>query len=104
MGPKGKTTMKICIPITILPHIKADDKQIYTINLTFRGPKGQAFGEIIPIQLKVSLPNTQVDELRIYKLAIKLHELKLGSFEDCTKAARENGCDEDASRQALQRK
>ena len=96
--------MKVSVPLNILPHVKADDNQIYTINLTFRGPKGQAFGEIIPIQLKVTLPISQVDELEIYKLAIKLHEMNLGSFEDCAKAAKENGCDEGASRQALQRK
>lgn len=77
---------------------------MHTINLTFRGPKGQAFGEVIPIQLKVTLPKTHIDELEIYKLAIKLTEMNLGSFEECAKAAKENGCDESASTQALQRK
>ena len=96
--------MKVSVPLNILPHVKADDNQIYTINLTFRGPKGQAFGEIIPIQLKVSKQDSKDDFNGIYKLAIKLHELKLGSFDECTKAAKENGCNEDAARQALQRK
>ena len=80
------------------------DDQIHTINLTFRDKKGQAFGEIIPIQLKATLSNKQGNELNTYKLAIKLHEMNLGSFEECTKAAKENGCDEAASTQALQRK
>jgi len=101
---KGKTNMKISIPLTILPHIQADDEKIYTINLTFRGPKGQAFGENIPIQLKVTLPKAQVDELEVYKLAIKLHEMNLGSLEECAKAVKDNCCDEAASMQALQRK
>jgi len=73
--------------------------------MTFRGPKGQAFGEVIPIQLKVTLPRTQVDELEIYKLAIKLHEsLNLGSFEECAKAVKDNNCNEANSIKALQRK
>ena len=80
------------------------DDQIHTINLTFRDKKGQAFGEVIPIQLKATLSDKQGDELNTYKLAIKLHEMNLGSFEDCAKAARENGCDEVASAKALQRK
>ena len=39
----------------------------------------------------------------IYKLAIKLTEAKLGSFDECTRAVRDNDCDEDASIKALQR-
>lgn len=101
---KGKQSVKISVPLTVLSHIQADENTVHTLNLTFRGPKGQAFGEIIPIQLKVTLPKPQVDELEIYKLAIKLHEMNLGSFEECAKAAKENGCDEATSIQALQRK
>jgi len=101
---KGKTSMKICVPLTIAPHIVADDDKVYTIILTFRGPKGQAFGEPIPIKIKVTLPKQQFDELEIYKLAIKLHEMNLGSFEECAKAVKDNGCDETASTKALQRK
>lgn len=95
--------MKISVPLTVLPHLQATD-DVYTIKLTFRGPKGQAFGEIIPIQLKVTRPVAQVDELEIYKLAIKLHEsLNLGSFEECAKAVKENNCNEASSIKALQR-
>jgi len=36
----------------------------------------------------VTFPEGQVDELEIYKLAIKLHEMNLGSFEECAKAAK----------------
>jgi hypothetical protein len=101
---KGKQVMKISVPLTILPHIQADENTIYTINLTFRGPQGSTFGDIIPIQLKVTLPKAQVDELEIYKLAIKLHELNLGSFEECAKAVKDQNCDEANSIKALQRK
>lgn len=59
---------------------------------------------MIPIQLKVTFPSGEVDELEIYKLAIKLHEMNLGSFEECAKAVKENGCDEATSIEVLQRK
>jgi len=101
---KSKCTMKVSFPLTVLPHIQADDEKIYTINLTFRGRKGIPIGEIIPVQLKVTVPKNPVDELDIYKLAIKLHEMNLGSFEECAKAVKTNCCDEAASIQALQRK
>ena len=58
---------------------------------------------MIPIQLKVMFPAAQVDELEVYKLAIKLHEMNLGSFEECTKAVKDNNCVEAASIKALQR-
>lgn len=96
--------MKVCVPLTILPTVIADDNKVHTINLTFRGPNGNAFGEVIPIQVKVSLPKAQVDELEIYKLAIKLHEMNLGSFEECAKAVKDNCCDEATSIKVLQRK
>lgn len=100
---KGKSKLSICVPISVLPHLKADNDKVITINLTFRGPKGTAFGEIIPIQLRVTLPKNHVDELEIYKLAIKLHEMNLGSFEECAKAVKDNSCDEANSVKALQR-
>jgi len=59
---------------------------------------------MIPIQLKVTLPTAQIDELEIYKLAIKLCEMNLGSFEECAKVVKDNNCDEANSLKALQRK
>ena len=73
-------------------------------NFSFRGPRGQAFGEVIPIRIKIAVPETQVDEFEIYKLAIKLCEMNLGSFEECIKAAKDNYCDEATALQALQNK
>ena len=46
---KGKQSVKISVPLTILSHIQADENTVHTLNLTFRGPGGAAFGEIIPI-------------------------------------------------------
>ena len=53
---------------------------------------------------RAKLSDKQGDEPNPYKLAVKLHEMNLGSFMDCAKAAKENGCSESASIQALQRK
>jgi len=50
-------------------------------------------------------PSTdQHDEIEIYKLAIKLHEMNLGTFEECAKAVKETGCNEANSVKVLQRK
>jgi len=46
---KGKQSVKISVPLSVVPHIQASDDVVYKINLTFRGPKGQPFGQIIPI-------------------------------------------------------
>ena len=101
---KGKQSIKISIPLTVLPHIQASYDNIYKLNLCFRGPKGQPFGQMITIELRVVLPKPQVDELEVYKLAIKLHEsLNLGTFEECAQIVKENNCDESASIKAMQR-
>jgi len=75
------------------------------VRLSFRGPKGQSFGQVIPVKVKCVLPVKQVSQVEIYKLAIKLHEqLQLGSLDDCIKAVRESHGDEAESIKALQRK
>jgi hypothetical protein len=101
---KGKTSIKITVPISVLSNQIADETKVWPINLTIRGPKGHAFGDMIPVQLKICFPKTAQDELDIYKLAIKLQELNLGTFEECSKAAIANNCDEAASIKALQNK
>jgi|Transcript_7135 hypothetical protein len=86
-------------------HVIADDEKVYQMNLCFRGPRGQSFGEPIPIKVKCVLPKKQASDVEIYKLAIKLNEqLQLGSLDDCIKAVRESNCDEAESIKALQRK
>ena len=75
------------------------------MRVTFRGPKGMPFGAPIPIKIRCVFPRPMVNDVEIYKIAIKLHEqLQLGSLDDCIKAVRENGCDEAESIKALQRK
>ena len=75
----------------------ADESKVWDINLTIRGPRGHPFGETLPAQLKICFPKAPKDEIEIYKLAIKLQELKLGTFEQCTKAAIASNCDEAAA-------
>jgi hypothetical protein len=80
----------------------ADMDKIWDINLTIRGPRGHPFGDVIPVQLKICFPKAPKDELEIYKLAIKLQELNLGTFEQCARAATCNNCEEAACIKALQ--
>jgi len=48
--------------------------------------------------VKVNSNNQEIDEMKLYELALKLHnELKLGSFDDCVAAARANNCNEHAA-------
>jgi len=102
---KGKTAAKFQVPLTMAPHMIADDDKEYEVRFTFRGPRGQPFGEMIVLKMKCVLAPRQVTEVEIYKLAIKLHEqLQLGNLDDCIKAVRESNCDEADSIKALQRK
>ena len=86
----GKAQATFEVPLTMGAHIVADQDKIYEVRLTFRGPRGQAFGQTIPLKLKCVLPSRPMaTEVEIYKLAIKLHEqLSLGSLDDCIKAVR----------------
>jgi len=102
---KGKSGATFAVPLTMGAHVLADPEKVYEMNLTFRGPRGASFGEIIPIKVKCVLPQRQATEVEVYKLAIKLHEqLSLGSLDDCIKAVREQNGDEAESIKALQRK
>ena len=103
-GVTGKAKGIFTVPLTMASHIIADSEKVYTVMMTFRGPRGQAFGTPIPIKVMCVL-DKQVTEVEIYKLAIKLHEqLKLGSLDDCIKAVRSTECDEAESIKALQQK
>lgn len=77
---KGGQSQLFEVPLVIREHVVASDK-IFTLMFTFRGPKGNAFGNKIPVQFKVTLPQATFTEVDFYKLAIKLHEAKLGSVE-----------------------
>jgi hypothetical protein len=61
--------------------------------MSFYDNKGQAFGQVFEVRFKI-VPESyaflyQMD-LEIYRLAMKLRELKLGrSFEDCFQHARQ---------------
>jgi hypothetical protein len=89
-------SFKLQVPIKALENAEADGK-IHKIALRFRRPgDGDTFGETLTLQVKIKHNNNQeIDEMKLFELAIKLHnELKLGSFDDCVAAARANNCDE----------
>ena len=95
---KGKEKATFQVPLTMAPYIVADPEKEYEVRLSFRGPRGQSFGQTIVMKVKCVVPTREVSEVDIYKLAIKLHEqLELGSLDECIKAVRDNGCDETQS-------
>lgn len=55
-------------------HMVADDDKEYEVILTFRGPKGQAYGAPISLKMKCVFAKPAPTDVEIYKLAIKLHE------------------------------
>jgi len=64
------------------------------MHLSFRGPHGNTFGDRITFRVRIAAPTTEIDEMKLFQLALKLHnELKLGSFDDCVEAARNTACD-----------
>jgi len=46
---KGKTSVKITIPLTVQAVFFADEAKVYDIKLTMKGPRGHPFGDIIPV-------------------------------------------------------
>lgn len=92
---KGKHQEKFEVPLSIPEHMVSSDK-VYEIFLTFRGPKGNPFGQRIPVKIRIGLPKTQFTEADVYKLAIKFHENGFGSIEKCAAVVKENNCDEAA--------
>jgi hypothetical protein len=96
-------SFKLQVPIKALENAQEDGK-IHKIALRLRRPgDGDTFGETLTLQVKINNNNQQIDEMKLYELALKLHsELKLGSFDECVAAARANNCDEQATTVSLQ--
>lgn len=91
------------VPLKVHDHAVASDK-VHEIKLAMRGPGGFQFGNVITLKLKVTLPCDYNYEVEVFKLALKLQEKGLGTFDECVVAVKSNNCDENASIKALQRK
>ena len=59
---------------------------VHDLNLTFRGPNGNPFGDLIPLQFRIvdkDPANPELNEVELTKLAIKLYEQKIAkSYEE----------------------
>jgi len=98
----GQQKFNLNVPLKVHDHFIADGK-IHDINLSFRGPHGNTFGERITFKVRVAAPAKQIDEMELFQLALKLHnDLKLGTFDDCVAAARANNCEYQATVAQLQ--
>ena len=88
-------TFKLNVPIQIPANINTGKVgDTFKIALSFTGPKGNMFGQVIEITIKVI---TQIDEEILYKTAINLFEAGLGEFDECVEAVkRSNGDENDA--------
>lgn len=100
----GNQTFKLTVPLKVHDQFPSSAKE-YVINMSFRGPHGNTFGERITFKVIVGAPEQQIDEMKLFTLALKLHqELNLGSFDDCVSAARLHGLNEAATVAYLQAK
>jgi hypothetical protein len=88
---KGQQVFKMQVPIQIVAHAVADNT-IQEIRLAFRGPNGHRFGESIPLKFKVVRP-MPMSETEFYEQALKLHEQKHGSFDECVAALKSQNYD-----------
>ena len=50
---KGQESFKLSVPIKVHDHALVSEEP-FEITLVFRGPKGNKFGELIPMKLKIS--------------------------------------------------
>lgn len=98
---KGQATFKMNVPIKVLDSAIAEDKE-HEIRLTFRGPNGNSFGEPIVLKLRV-IASPKVSDEEFFRIALKLHQLSLGSFDQCVQALKNTKCDEAEAIKELQR-
>lgn len=82
---KGQETFRLTVPIQILAQAQISDL-VHDLNLTFRGPNGNPFGDLIPLQFRIvdrDPANPDLNEVQLTKLAIKLYEQKIAkSYEE----------------------
>ena len=58
----GQQKFQLSVPLKVHDHFVADGK-VHDINLSFRGPHGNTFGERITFKVRVAAPAQQVDEM-----------------------------------------
>lgn len=99
---KGQSVFKIHVPIRVLDSAVASAKE-HVLKLSFRGPNGNQFGEEVELKLRIVASPKMTDE-EFFRLALRLHDLKLGSFDECVQALKNHNCDEAEALKELQRK
>jgi len=83
---RGMQTFKLNIPIQIPVNISTEKGDTFDVAVAFFGPKGSSFGQVLHIKVKVTNP-VNLEE-KVYRGAIQLTELGMGTFDDCVDACR----------------
>jgi len=84
---QGKSTIKLTVPLKVHDYAIASDF-VHEIKVAMRGPGGFQFGNIVTLKLKIVMPDEYQDEILVYKLALKLNQQGLGSFDECVEAVK----------------
>jgi hypothetical protein len=92
---RGMQTFKFNIPIQIPVNINTDKGDTFEVALTFYGPKGNTFGQIINMKIKVI--NSIAAQEKLFKTAITMSECDIASFDDCVEALKKFKGDENAA-------
>ncbi len=76
-------------------NINTDKGNTFEVTLAFFGPKGNSFGQVLNLKLKVN--DESFKEERLFRAAITLTEAGIGSFDDCVEALKKFHGDENAA-------
>lgn len=74
-------------------NINTEKGDTFELALTFYGPKGNTFGQVLNLKVKVN--DKIVNQEKLFKAAITLAEAGIASFDDCVEALKKFKGDED---------
>lgn len=93
---RGMQTFKLNIPIqipqNINPSSSEEGENLVKLQLAFFGPKGNSFGQVLDLQVRITENQEQ-----LFKAAINLADANLGTFDECVEALKKFKGDENAA-------
>ena len=96
---RGMQTFKLNIPIQIPQNINPSNEEgenLVKLQLAFFGPKGNSFGQVLDLQVRITENQEQ-----LFKAAINLADINVGTFDECVEALKKFKGDENAACQYL---
>ena len=76
-------------------NINTEKGSTFEVALAFFGPKGNSFGQVLTVKVKVN--DEALTHERLFRAAITLAEAGLASFDECVEAIKKFKGDENAA-------